>query len=104
VANYNVVKKAVIGVVDDFTKLAITANYGPKVPGKYNAKTKLERIGINAPVLSIMPMRLNKVMDALSTNWKDVGTLDLVQQVTIGHMILLACAQSQTKVPAGEPT
>lgn len=105
ISTYASVKEAVIGVVDDFTVLDIAANYAPNGKGTYNAKTKLIKIGINAPVLAIMPVRLNKVLGQLfGKAWNPVGAVDLISLATIGDLIALACGQSHTAVPPGEPT
>lgn len=99
-ANYNAVKKAVVDVVDDFSPLDIVAGYG----NKYNAKTKLEKIGLSTPALAVMPPRFNKSLRAVVGNsWHPVGPVNLVDKVTIGDLILLACGQSGAIVPNGEP-
>lgn len=101
---YATVKAAVIELVDDFTKKDVVANYAPKGNKSYDASTKLITLYINEPVLAVMPIRFNKVMHPLCPKWKDVGSLDLVDQETIGDLILLACGQCSTHVPAGEPS
>ena len=100
-ASYTAVKKAVIDVVDDFSQLDIVAGYG----STYSAKTKLEKIGLSSPVLAVMPPRFNKRLGALvGTTWRNVAPSTLVGKTTIGDLILLACGQSGTVVPFGEPT
>jgi hypothetical protein len=104
-ASYAVVKAAVIDVVDDFTEKDVAANYAPKGVKQYSAKTKLASLGINGPMLAAMPVRFNKALSkVVGSGWTPVGTLDLVGQTTIGHLILLACAAGEIKVPYGEPT
>lgn len=100
-ATYAAAKAAVIDVVDDFTPLDITAGYG----SKYNAKSKLEKIGLGDAVLAVMPPRFNKVMRKIvGATWNPVGPLDTVACATIGDLIELACGQGGLSVPAGEPT
>lgn len=100
-AGYKKIKAASIDLVDDFSELDVVSAYGDK----YNAKTKLARLGISGPVLAVMPPRFNKVMRALVGDaWLRVGPIDLVECKTIGDIILLACGQSGTTVPEGEPT
>jgi hypothetical protein len=104
-ATYISVKKAVIDLVDDFTEADVADNYVPQGKAIYNAKTKLVKLYITEPVLAIMPIRFNKAMKKVSgKSWTDVGSLDLVDKKTIGELILLACGNSGTKVPVGEPT
>jgi hypothetical protein len=104
-ASYAKVKVAVIDVVDDFTKKDVAANYKPLGSGAYSAKTKLASLLINDTVLATMTIRYNKVLEAVcSPKWTNVGAVDLVQKGTIGDLILLACAKSNTTVPFGEPT
>lgn len=104
-ASYSAVKRAAVDVVDDSTRLDVTANYAPSGSKKYNAKTKLEKIGVNEFSLAGMPLRLNKVMENLTQGaWITVGSIDTAGLTTIGDVILLACANSGTKVPFGEPT
>lgn len=101
---YMRVKTAVIEVVDDFSDYAVAANYAPRGKKTYTAKTELITLHINAPVLAIMPIRFNKALNAACAGeWRDVGTLDLVDQATIGDLIRLACGQSGTSMPVGEP-
>jgi hypothetical protein len=98
---YALVKKAAIEVIDDFSKLDVSAEYGTK----YNGKTKLEKLGLSGPVLAVMPPRFNKSLRAVTgSSWHPVGAIDLVALKTIGDAILLACGQSSTIVPEGEPT
>lgn len=99
-ATYKSVKAAVVDVVDDFTALDVVAGYG----SKYNAKTKLEKLGLSAPVMAVMPPRYNKKLRlVVQSAWHPVGSIDLVAQSTIGELILLACGQSGVLVPTGEP-
>ena len=99
--SYATVKEAVIDVVDDFTPLEILKDYGVK----YSATTKLEKIGIGAPSLAVMPPRFNKrLREVTGAAWHPVGPIDLVAQATIGQLIIVACGQSGTAVPDGEPT
>jgi len=100
-ASYGTVKKAVVDVVDDFTKLDIGAGYGTK----YSAKTKLDKIDVVSAKLAVMPPRFNKVMGKLIGNgWKNVGPIDTVSCVSIGDVISLACEKGSITIPAGEPT
>lgn len=99
-ADFKSVKKAVIDLVDDFTPLDVAKNYGDK----YTAKTKLAKIGLTDAVLAVMPPRFNKVMRALvGKSWNLVGPLDTVGCATIGDVIELACGQSGSTMPKGEP-
>lgn len=98
---YASVKKAVIDVVDDFSNLDVFKDY----PAKYNAKTKLEKLGISVPVLAVMPPRFNKKLrEVAGRAWQPVGPMNLVDKATIGDLILLACGQCGCIVPEGEPT
>src|SRR5262245_2426254 len=104
-ASYKTVKAAVIDVIDDFTKKDVAAHYSPRGQANFDAKTKLLTLAINDPVLAVMPIRFNKSLTKVSgITWKTVGSLDLVNKKTIGDLILLACGNSGTKVPPGEPT
>ena len=104
-ASYSAVKTAVVDVVDDFTKKDVAANYKPKGSATYSAKTKLITLAINETMLAAMVVRFNKALRKVcGSGWKDVGAFDIVKQTTIGDLIWLACAASNTAVPAGEPT
>ena len=104
-AGYAAVKAAVIDVIDDFTKKDVLANYKPKGQATYNAKTKLVSLAINETTLAAMETRFNKALSKVcGVGWKNVGAFDMVKQATIGDLIWLACAASNTRVPAGEPT
>jgi hypothetical protein len=99
-ATYPDVKATVIDLIDDFSELDVVAGYGDK----YNAKTELASLGISAPVLAVMPPRFNKrLQSVVGPGWQNVGAIDLVAQKTIGDLVLLACGQSSTVVPDGEP-
>ncbi|MEY3296730.1 MAG: hypothetical protein RLZZ451_2778 [Pseudomonadota bacterium] len=103
-ASYTKVKAAVIDVVDDFTKKDVVANYKPAGAATFSAKTKLATLAINETILASMAIRFNKSLSkVVGSGWTEVGAFDLVQKSTIGDLILLACAASGTKVPAGEP-
>lgn len=103
-ASYSAVKTAVIDVVDDFTKKDVVANYKPNGAATYSAKTRLITLAINETMLAAMVVRFNKAMGKVcGAGWKDVGVFDIVKQTTIGDLIWLACAASNTTVPAGEP-
>lgn len=98
---YSKVKSAVIDIIDDFSVLDINVDYG----SKYKSSTKLTKIGINVPILAVMPPRFNKVMRALAgTTWRAVGPIDLVPCESIGDLIFLACGQSGALLPQGEPS
>lgn len=104
-ATYSEVKAAAIDVIDDFTEDDVAANYAPHGTAKYNAKTTLVKIYINAPVLATMYTRFNKKLrQVCGDDWNDVGAINLVDKKTIADIIKLACAQSGTFIPAGEPT
>ena len=80
-ATYASVKKATIDVIDDFSKLDVSADYGTK----HSAKTKLEKLGLSQPVLAVMPPRFNKSLRAVTGSaWQPVGAIDLVALATIG--------------------
>lgn len=100
-ATYKSIKAAVVDVVDDFSALDVVVGYGTK----YNAKTKLAKLGLSAPVMAVMPPRYNKKLRlVVGSGWHPVGSIDLVAQLTIGDLILLACGQSGVVVQTGEPT
>lgn len=98
---YAKLKRSVIDVIDDFAKKDdIGKNYG----SKYSAKTKLDTIGVTAPVRAVMPKRFNKVMrNLVGTAWRPVGSIDLVATDKISDMISIACGQSGVALPQGEP-
>ncbi len=98
--NYKTAKKLAIEIVDDFSPLDITQNYG----SAFDAKTLLDDIGLPAPVRAAMPPRTNKVFDALAKPWKLVGSVDCVKCTTIGAYIKLCCKNASVAIPAGEPT
>ena len=97
--NFVKAKSTAIGIIDDFSKLDIVAGYGKK----YNAKTKLDAIGIPDVIRAVMPPRTNKVFKALTSPWSNVGTIDTVQCATIGDFIKLVCGKATVVIPAGEP-
>lgn len=104
---YNKLKALAVDIVDDFSKLNIAAGYfsGAGVPAAFNAKTKLDAIELTAPVRSVMPPRINKVMaKAYGDQWTDVSPFETVKLVTIGDAIKLCAKHSGEVVPAGEPT
>lgn len=106
-ASYERIKQAVIEVVDDFTKAHLVGSYAANGSKQYSAATELSALKINDPVLAVMPIRFNKALRfAAEGNWSDVGPLDLLEHAagTIGDLIKLACRQSGTKLPHGEPT
>lgn len=104
-ANYSVLKDAVIDVIDDFTKKDVIANYKPLGNGTFSAKSKLIMLAINETMLAAMVIRYNKALSRVcGASWRDVGAFDLVQKSSIGDLILLACAASGTQVPPGELT
>ena len=101
VATYAKVKAQVIDVVDDFSNDDVGSGYGTT----YTAKTKLTKLGLTTAVRSVMPRRFNKALRALvGVSWQPVGSIDLVSKATIGDLIELACGQSATPIPTGEPT
>jgi hypothetical protein len=105
--SYAKLKKLAVDVVDDFTKLDIVAGYFPSMgqTAKFNAKTKLDTIEITAPVRSVMPPRVNKVMaKEFGDDWSDVSAFETVKLSTIGDLIKLCAKHAQETIPAGEPT
>lgn len=99
---YAKVKAQVIDVIDDFAKQDdVVSGYGTM----YTAKTKLTKLGLTSAVRSVMPRRFNKALrELVGESWHPVGSIDLVSKATIGDLIELACGQSATPIPTGEPT
>lgn len=101
-ASYSKIKTTIIDLIDDEAiNHDVLAQYG----AEYEASTKLDDIGVTAPIRAGMPKGVNKAMRLLvGGSWKAVGPIDLVQLQTIGDFILLVCGQSGISCPAGEPS
>jgi hypothetical protein len=97
---YLAAKGLAIDLVDDFTNFDVAEQYGKK----FRASTKLERLGISAPIAAAMPARVNKVLRANYPAASHIGTLDMVRVGTIGDFVLLFCDHAAEEVPEGEPT
>ncbi len=104
---YDTLKKLAVDVVDDFSSMDIAAGYFPPRNGaaRYNAKTKLDTIELTAPVRSVMPPRINKVMaKAYGSAWSDVSAYETVKLASIGDTIKLCAKHAGEAIPSGEPT
>jgi hypothetical protein len=84
---------------------AVVARAADPPAGQASASLRrLASLAINETVLATMTIRYNKALAVVCTpKWTHVGAVDLVQKSTIGDLILLACAKSNTTVPFGEP-
>lgn len=97
---YKDVKTAAIDVIDDFSPSDIVKGYSDK----FDAMTKLAKIGLSDAVLAVMPPRVNKVMkDLCGSRWRNVGAIDTVGCGTIGDFISLVCKRAKVGVPEDEP-
>lgn len=104
---YAKLKQLAVDLIDDFSDLDIKIGYFPP-PGeaaKYNAKSKLDAVQITAPVRSVMPPRVNKVLaKAYGGDWSDVSAFETVKVTTMGDFIKLCAKHAGETLPQGEPT
>lgn len=97
---YSEAKAKAIDIVDDFSKLDITANYGTR----FNAKSTLDSVEVYSAIRAAMPHRTNKIFGDGVKKWKNVGSVDCVRCTTIAAFIKLVCRNAGIDIPDGEPT